>query len=164
MNAPQAAAPLEYERPNSGDSDQQQHQEHHAHGGKSLSTPMTRPASPPKRNNSAGALPPFLAHTSVRSPRSFHLSSNAGNALPESTRSSENLPTVDSSPKSSPQQHSAKLAGGSLYPHGIAIRSSEHGPYSSTDYDAIMRPKKPHKTSRACDECRQKKVYLSGPR
>ena len=164
MDAPQALPPPAYERRNSGNSDKEQQQDQEHRGARSQSTPMTRPPSPPKRTNSTGALPPFLAHTSVRSPPSFHepLSSNAGNALPGSRRprSSENLPTVESSPESSPQQHPANLAAGSSYPHGMSIRSSEHGLYSSTDYDVMMRPKKRHKTSRACDECRRKKVIF----
>jgi len=163
MNVPQVTASPADERRNSGDSNP----EHP--GGRSQSTPMTRPASPPpKRTNSTGALPPFLAHGAVRSPPSFNqpLPPNAGSPLPDSRRprSSENLPTVESSPESSPQQHPANFAGGSSYPHSMSVRRSEHVLYSTTDYDAMMRPKKRHKTSRACDECRRKKVYFSSQR
>jgi hypothetical protein len=42
----------------------------------------------------------------------------------------------------------------------MTMRASEHNLYSNQDYDAMMRPKKRHKTSRACDECRRKKVLL----
>jgi len=167
MHAPQqaAASPAD-ERRNSGDSNSEQQQHP---GGRSQSTPMARPTSPPpKRTNSAGALPPFLAHSAVRSPPSFNqpLPPNAGSPLPDSRRprSSENLPTVESSPESSPQQHPANFAGGSSYPHSMSVRRSEHALYSTTDYDAMMRPKKRHKTSRACDECRRKKVCLSSQR
>lgn len=163
-----ASVPPAYERRTSDESDRPD-------GSRSQSTPtpIARPHSPlPKRTNSTGALPPFLAHGAVLSPPSFHQSLSS-NVSPESrrTRSSENIPTVGSSPESSPQQQHANLAGGNVYsPHSMTVRSSDHGLYSGTDYDAMMRPKKRHKTSRACDECRRKKVrlltsetYLSDP-
>ena len=147
-----------YPRRDSGESQKNEN-------GRSQSTPMTGPVSPtPKRTNSAGTLPPFLASAATRSPPSFHPSNHNRNTSPESrrTRSSENIPILGSSPESSPQQHLSSI-GGTPYHNGqhMAIRTSEHTLYSSRDYDAMMRPKKRHKTSRACDECRRKKVFAS---
>ena len=158
MFAPQPSAAPAYGRRDSGESEKDEH-------GRSQSTPMTRPISPlPKRTNSTGTLPPFLASTAILSPPSFQPSNHNRNTSPESrrTRSSENIPALDSSPESSPQQHLSSI-GGTPYHNGrhMAIRASEHTLYSSGDYDAMMRPKKRHKTSRACDECRRKKVSTS---
>lgn len=150
MFGPQAPIASSYERRASGESDQEQP--------RSQSTPMTRPISPaPKRTSSMGALPPFLASAATLSPPSFH----PRNVSPESrrTRSSENPATGGSSPESSPRQHVASIAETDY--HGgqhIPMRVPEHTLYSGHDYDAMMRPKKRHKTSRACDECRRKKV------
>src|SRR5579859_2946449 len=135
------------------DSEQSEKDEH----GRSQSTPMTRPLSPvPKRTNSTGHLPHFLATTAILSPPSFH-PTNHRNSSPESrrTRSSENIPTLGSSPESSPQQHPSSL-GATPYLHGqhMSMHGSEHHGYANQDYEAMMRPKKRHKTSRACDECR----------
>ena len=158
MFAPQRSPAPAYARRDSGESEKDEH-------GRSQSTPMTRTASPlPKRTNSTGTLPPFLASTAILSPPSFHPSNHNRNTSPESrrTRSSENIPTLGSSPESSPQQHLSSIRG-TPYHHGLhmAIRASEHPIYSSGDYDAMIRPKKRHKTSRACDECRRKKVISS---
>lgn len=155
MFTPQTSATSAFERRNSGESDKDEH-------GRSQSTPMTRPVSPlPKRTNSTGTLPPFLTSTAIHSPPSFH-PSNHRNTSPESrrTRSSENIATAVSSPELSPEQLPASL-GGTLYHNGqhMGIRSSEHQLYSSQEYDAMMRPKKRHKTSRACDECRRKRYF-----
>jgi len=156
MFAPQPSAVPLYERQQSGGSEKDEH-------GRSQSTPMNHQVStPPKRTNSAGTLPPFLASTANLSPPSFH-PSNHRNTSPESrrTRSSENMALGDSSPDSSPQQHPATLGGTSYHnSQHLGIRSSDHQMYSNQDYDAMMRPKKRHKTSRACDECRRKKVFL----
>lgn len=157
MFAPQPASIPTYERRDSGDSVKDEY-------GRSQSTPITQPVSPlPKRTNSTGTLPPFLASTAIHSPPSFH-PSNHGNVSPESRRikSTENIITAGSSPESSPPQHLTSI-GGPPYHNGqhMGIRTSEHQLYSSQDYDAMMRPKKRHKTSRACDECRRKKVLPS---
>ena len=154
MFTPQISVMPGYERRDSGESEKNEH-------GRSQSTPMTGPASPlPKRTNSTGTLPPFLASSAIHSPPSFNPSSRRDTS-PESrqTRSSENIPTGGSSPESSPQQRHDNI-GRTPYHNGqhMGIRSSEHQLYSSQDYDAMMRPKKRHKTSRACDECRRKKV------
>ena len=153
MFAPQTSTAPAYPRRDSGESEKDVH-------GRSQSTPMSRPLSPvPKRTNSTGTFPPFFASAAILSPPSFHDSNHNRNTSPESrrTRSSENMPTLGSSPESSPQQHLSSI-GGTPY-HNVAIRTSEHTLYSSGDYDAMMRPKKRHKTSRACDECRRKKVF-----
>jgi hypothetical protein len=155
MFASQASAltPV-FERRDSGDSENERH-------GRSQSAPMNRPgSSPPKRTSSAGTIPPFATSAAILSPPSFH-PSNPRNPSPESrrTRSSENLPALGSSPELSPQPHSGSHGGGS-YHNGqhMGMRPSEHQLFSNQDYDAMMRPKKRHKTSRACDECRRKKV------
>jgi hypothetical protein len=158
MFGPRSSQSPAYPRRDSGESEKNEL-------GRSQSTPMTGPLSPiPKRTNSTGTLPPFLTSAAALSPPSFHPSNRNRNISPESrrTRSSENLPMLGSSPESSPQQHISSI-GGAAYHNGqhIAIRSSEHTLYSSVDYDAMMRPKKRHKTSRACDECRRKKVLAS---
>ena len=129
---------------------------------RSQSTPMTRPGSPPpRRTGSAGNLPPFLSSNAILSPPSFQPSNR--NASPESrrTRSSENLPTLGSSPESSPRQQHSSI-GGTTYHNGqhMSMRASDHNFFPNQDYDTMMRPKKRHKTSRACDECRRKKVLL----
>jgi hypothetical protein len=152
MFASQPASAPAYERRDSGGSLDDEH-------ARSQSIPMTRPLSPPpKRTSSAGTLPPFLASHAILSPPSFHPSNR--NVSPESrrTRSSENLPTVGSSPESSPPPHHLSL--GTHYHNGqqMTMRTSDQHLFSNQDYDAMMRPKKRHKTSRACDECRRKKV------
>jgi hypothetical protein len=150
-----------YQRRDSAESDQDEN-------GRSQSTPMTRPISPvPKRTNSAGNLPSFFgASGTIFSSPSFH-ATNHRNSSPESrrTRSSENLPTMGSSPDSSPQPHHSSL-GATPYHNGqtMSTRHPDHHLYSNQDYDSLMRPKKRHKTSRACDECRRKKVLLAPPR
>ena len=155
MFGPQSSATPVYERRDSGESIKDEH-------GRSQSTPLARPVSPsPRRTSSAGTLPPFLASTAILSPPSFHPANN-GNSSPESrqTRSSEHVPTINSSPDLSPHQHHPSI-GGTPYQNGphMAMRPSEHELYAGQDYDAMMRPKKRHKTSRACDECRRKKVF-----
>jgi len=155
MFAPQVSLAPAYKRQDSDESEQDEH-------GRSQSTPINRSGSPaPKRTSSAGTLPPFLASTAIRSPPSFHPANNR-NSSPESrqTRSSENLPALGSSPESSPQHHLANI-GGTSYNNAqnIGLRPSEQQLYSPQDYDSMMRPKKRHKTSRACDECRRKKVF-----
>ena len=154
MFAPQISGQPVYERRNSEGSDKDEN-------GRSQSAPMTRPLSPtPKRTNSTGNLPPFLNSSSaILSPPTFH-PTNHRTSSPDSrrTRSSENIHAVGSSPESSPQQHLATLGGSSYHNGQHMMRPSEHQLYSNQDYDAIMRPKKRHKTSRACDECRRKKV------
>jgi hypothetical protein len=152
-----SAAPM-YDRRDSGESEKDEH-------GRSRSTPMNRPISPaPKRTYSTGNLPAFTP-SAILSPPSFH-ATNHRNSSPESrrTRSSENIPQNYSSPESSPQQHMVGL-GGSHYQNGglglMSMRPSEHHNYANQDYDVMMRPKKRHKTSRACDECRRKKVIFS---
>ena len=154
MFAPQPTAHTAYERRDSGDSIKDEYR-------RSQSTPVTQPVSPlPKRTNSTGTLPPFLASNTIRSPPSFQ-PSNHGNGSPESrrTKSTENILTAGSSPELSPPQHLTSIGGPPYHndPH-MGMRPSEHPLYSSHDYDAMMRPKKRHKTSRACDECRRKKV------
>jgi hypothetical protein len=153
MFTPQPTTVPAYERRDSGESVKDEH-------GRSQSTPLIQPVSPlPKRTNSTGTLPPFLASTAIRSPPSFH-PSNYGNVSPESrhTKSTENILTGGSSPELSPP-HLTSI-GGPHYHNGqhMGMRTSEHHLYSNHDYDAMMRPKKRHKTSRACDECRRKKV------
>jgi len=156
MFAPQSPMQPAYERRNSGESDK-------GESVRSQSAPMTRPLSPsPKRTNSAGTLPPFLSSSNAMlSPPTFH-PTNHRNSSPDSrrTRSSENAHTLGSSPESSPQQHLATLAGASYHNGQHRVPPSEHLVYSHQDYDAMMRPKKRHKTSRACDECRRKKVLI----
>ena len=156
MFAPsQQTFPPVYGRRDSGESVKDDHP-------RSQSTPTTRPVSPPpKRTHSSGNLPPFLTTNAILSPPSFH-PANHRTSSPESrrTRSSENL-LGGSSPESSPHQGHASL-GGSSYHNGqqhVAMRPSDHQLYSNQDYDAMMRPKKRHKTSRACDECRRKKAF-----
>lgn len=155
MFAPHNSAVPAYERRDSAESENDE-------TGRSQSTPMTRPISPiPKRTNSTGNLPSFLDSAgAVLSPPSFH-ATNHRNSSPESrrTRSSENLPTLGSSPDSSPQPQHSSL-GGTPYHNGqgMSMRHPDHHLYSNQDYDSLMRPKKRHKTSRACDECRRKKV------
>jgi hypothetical protein len=150
----QSSGVPEYQR---RDSDQSEKDEH----GRSRSTPMNRPISPaPKRTYSTGNLPPFATTSAVLSPPSFH-ATNHRNSSPESrrTRSSEGLVAMDSSPESSPQL--LPTLGGSHYHNGqiMSMRPSEHHNYANQEYDAMMRTaKKRHKTSRACDECRRKKV------
>lgn len=153
MFAPQPTTASVYERRDSGDSEIDEN-------ARSQSTPMIPPVSPPpKRTSSAGNLPPFLSSNAILSPPSFQPSNR--NLSPESrrTRSSENLHTLGSSPESSPQMQPASL-GGTPYHNGqhMTTRISDHNLFSNQDYDALMRPKKRHKTSRACDECRRKKV------
>ena len=145
-------SPMTFDRRASGDSERCD-----PHG-RSQSAPMTRPNSPPpKRTNSIGNVPPFVVSTTALSPPAFH-PTNPGTSTPESrrTRSSEIIPGLGggSSPESSPH-HSATLEP--PYPNG-PTRSGDQGLYMGQDYDAMMRPKKRHKTSRACDECRRKKV------
>jgi len=156
MFAPQSSVQPQYERRNSEESDKDEH-------GRSHSAPMTRPMSPtPKRTNSTGNLPPFLnSSNAILSPPIFH-PTNHRNSSPESrrTRSSENIHAVGSSPESSPQSRLVNLSGTSYHNGQHMMRPSEHQLYANQDYDAIMRPKKRHKTSRACDECRRKKVSL----
>jgi len=155
MFAPQPLTTPAYERRDSGVSESDEN-------ARSQSTPMTRPVSPPpKRTSSAGNLPPFLSSNAILSPPSFQPSNR--NVSPESrrTRSSENLRTLGSSPESSPQQQHSSL-GGTPYHHGqhMMMRASDHNLFANQDYDGMIRPKKRHKTSRACDECRRKKVLL----
>jgi len=155
MFAPQPSTAPAYERRDSGVSESEENARSHL-------TPMTRPVSPPpKRTDSAGNLPPFLSSNAILSPPSFQPSNR--NLSPESrrTRSSENLHTLGSSPESSPQQQHSSL-GGTPYHNGqhMAMRASDHNLFANQDYDAMIRPKKRHKTSRACDECRRKKVVL----
>jgi hypothetical protein len=133
---------------------------------RSQSQPITRPISPaPKhRTSSTGNIPSFLSSaTATLSPPSFHPTNR--NSSPDSrrTRSSENIPTIGSSPESSPQQHHSSL-GGTPYHNGqtMSMRHPDHHLYANQDYEALMRPKKRHKTSRACDECRRKKVLFLG--
>jgi hypothetical protein len=150
----QSSGPPEYQRRGSDQSEKDEH-------GRSRSTPMNRPVSPaPKRTYSTGNLPPFATASAVLSPPSFH-ATNHRNSSPESrrTRSSEGLVAMDSSPESSPQL--MPTLGPSHYHNGqiMSMRPSEHHNYGNQDYDAMMRTaKKRHKTSRACDECRRKKV------
>jgi hypothetical protein len=153
MFATQPLTASVYERRDSGGSEKDEH-------GRSQSAPMARPGSPPpKRTNSTGDLPPFLASSAILSPPSFHPTNRGSSADSRRTRSSENIPTLGSSPESSPQQHLSSLDV-SQYHNGrhIGMHPSDHQLYSGHDYDGIMRPKKRHKTSRACDECRRKKV------
>ena len=158
MFAQTSTAPV-YDRRDSGESEKDEH-------GRSRSTPMNRPISPaPKRTYSTGNLPPY-GPTAILSPPSFH-PTNHRNSTPESrrTRSSENIHAIDSSPESSPRQmhHDIVGIGSNHYHNGplMSMRPGEHHNYANQDYDAMMRPKKRHKTSRACDECRRKKVVLS---
>jgi hypothetical protein len=155
MFAPQSSTAPVYERRDSGGSEIDEN-------ARSLSTLMTRHVSPPpKRTSPSGNLPPFLSSNAILSPPSFQPSNR--NVSPESrrTRSSENLHTLGSSPESSPQQQHSSL-GGTPYHNGqhMTMRASDHNLFANQDYDAMMRPKKRHKTSRACDECRRKKVLL----
>ena len=142
-----------YERRNSEQSERDDND-------RSQSQPNTRPISPtPKRTSSNGNLPSFLSSVATLSPPSFHPTNR--NSSPDSrrTRSSENIPTIGSSPESSPQLHHASLSGVSYHNgQGLSMRHPDHHLYANQDYEALMRPKKRHKTSRACDECRRKKV------
>jgi hypothetical protein len=130
--------------------------------GRSHSAPMNRALSPvPKRTLSGGELPPFLASSEHLSPPMFR-AANKRNGTPDSRRNALGEPAdIGSSPESSPQQGHANLG----YRHSqlLSMRPSEHQIYSNQDYDALMGPKKRHKTSRACDECRRKKVHPGKP-
>ena len=131
---------------------------------RSYSASIARSSSPPtKRTDSVLTMTPSLASAANLSSPSFH-PSNRRNSSPESRpKSAEDVaPTAGSSAESSPQPPHSMNHGGGSYHNGqhINMRTGEHQMFTSQEYAGMMRPKKRHKTSRACDECRRKKVSL----